>query len=147
TAVAEHRARVERGTERRPKMLLAAADALFANDAPVLASALEKYLRRYRNKELDCLKVAQCVCVDANTLWHLARRRGLEEIPLPADVGLLIAKPWIKENRVPACFLPMEEPITPGRLDFHRPDADDGDFDDASVVSAHDETGPSPEMK
>lgn len=97
-SVAQERARIERSTRRRPKMLMAAADALLANDQRAFSSALEKYLRHYRKNnlrpaELSRGQVNLDISTDANTLWHLARRRGLGEVPLPDDLGLLIAKP------------------------------------------------------
>ena len=74
-------------------MLLAAADALLANDASTLADALEKYLRHYRKNELRVNRVDFGICIDATTIWHLARRRGLGEVSLSAETAILIAKP------------------------------------------------------
>jgi hypothetical protein len=91
-AVVKERARIERGTRRRPMMLLAAADALLADDASGLSGALAKYLRHYRKNELRLTQVDLGICADGNVLWHLARRRGLGEVPLPDDVSLLICR-------------------------------------------------------
>ncbi len=84
---------IEGGTRRRPKMLLAAADALLAGDAEKLASALEVYLRHYRKNELELNRPDFGVCIDATVLWHFARRKGLGEIHLPDDLIILIARP------------------------------------------------------
>jgi hypothetical protein len=91
-AVAQERSRIERGTRRRPKMLLAAADALFAHDPMGLSKALEKYLRHYRKNEFDTRQVDLAICADANVLWHLARRRKLEGVELPADLALFVVR-------------------------------------------------------
>jgi len=90
--VAELRSRVERSTRRRPKMLLSAADALFADDPVGLSKALEKYLRHYRKNEFDTRQVDLAICSDANVLWHLARRRKLKGVELPADLALFIVR-------------------------------------------------------
>jgi hypothetical protein len=91
-ALAAVRRPIERGTRRRPKMLLAAADALFAGDAVGLSKALQKYLMHYRKNEFETRQVDLAICADANVLWHLARRRKLEEIELPADLALFIVR-------------------------------------------------------
>lgn len=91
-AVAAHRARIERSSRRRPKMLLTAADALLAGDPAGLATAVGQYLRHYRKVEFDPPPVSDGVCVDAAVLWHFARRRGLGEVPLPPDLGLMIPR-------------------------------------------------------
>ena len=89
-AVAKVRSRIERATRRRPKMLLAAADALFDGDPVGLSKALQKYLRHYRKNEFDTRQIDLAICADANVLWHFARRRKLEEIELPDDLALFI---------------------------------------------------------
>lgn len=84
---------IESGSRRRPKMLLAAAEALLDGDATALGEALTMYLRQYRKQEMRPNRVDFGVCIDATILWHLARRRGLGEISLPSDVMILIARP------------------------------------------------------
>ena len=81
---AEEYAKFSRGTRRRPKLLGAAADAIFAEDSVAFGDALEKYLRHYRKKERRMHLIRDTLCVDANLLFHLARWRGLE-LPAFAD--------------------------------------------------------------
>lgn len=87
------RASIERGPRRRPKMLLAAADALLSGDHVAFTHALQQYLKQYRKLELRLNRVDLGVAADANTLWHLARHRGLRDLPLTAEAMLLIARP------------------------------------------------------
>jgi hypothetical protein len=87
-------AMVKAGHPRRPRMLLAAADALFAGDAAGLSETLDTYLRYYRASEWRSNRPDFGVCLDATALWHLARRRGLGEILLPEASAVFIAKPW-----------------------------------------------------
>jgi hypothetical protein len=107
-AVADQRAIILRSECYRARTLLAAADALFAGEGPALAAVLEEYLRYFREHEIHPLNHNYWLSRDANILWHLARRQGLGEIPLPPELGMLIAKPWIEQNRVPAHLLPKE---------------------------------------
>jgi hypothetical protein len=83
---------IETGSRRRPKMLLSAANALFADDGQSLAKTLAACLRDYR-KELRPNRVDFGMCLDATTLWHLARRRGLGELSLGDDEMLFIPRP------------------------------------------------------
>lgn len=92
-AAVQQREIIARGSRRRPKMLLAAADALLKGDAGSLADGLGAYLRHYRQREMRPNRVDLGVCLDGTVLWHLAKRRGLGEVPLPEDLGILIAKP------------------------------------------------------
>ena len=90
---AGRREMIERGSRRRPKMLLAAADALLGGDAEALSEALAAYLRHYKQREIRPNRVDFGVCLDATTLWHLARRRGLGDVALPKVLETLIARP------------------------------------------------------
>ena len=92
TAVAKERSGIEKGTRRRPKMLLEAADALFAKDSAGLSKSLQTYLRHYQKNEFNTRQVDLGICADANVLWHLARRRKLKPIALPADLALFIVR-------------------------------------------------------
>ncbi len=74
----------------RPKMLLAAADALFAGNLDGLTVALHDYLRRYRQKEVRPNRVDLGICLDGTVLCHLARRRNLGWVHLPVELKLLI---------------------------------------------------------
>jgi hypothetical protein len=89
SSVAGQRAQVERGRRRRPKLLLATADALLAKDHGGSSAALEEYLRLCRKvpSEYDF-----GINPDGTTLWHFARRRKLGNILLSADVDLIIAR-------------------------------------------------------
>ncbi len=84
---------IEQGARRRPKMLMAAADALLAGNAEEMAKALKTYLKHYRQQELTPKRADFGICLDATALWHLARRRGMGEIPLPEDLMVLIPRP------------------------------------------------------
>jgi hypothetical protein len=107
-AVADQREKILRSECYRARTLLAAADALLTGEEPALAKALAEYLRHFREHEIHPLNHNYWLSRDANILWHLARRQGLGEIPLPAELGMLIAKPWLEENRVPGRLLPKE---------------------------------------
>jgi hypothetical protein len=107
-AVADQREKILRSECYRARTLLAAADALLTGEGPALARELAEYLRHFREHEIHPLNENYWISRDANILWHLARRQGLGEIPLPAELGMLIAKPWLEENRVPGSLLPKE---------------------------------------
>jgi hypothetical protein len=106
--VADQRAKILRSECYRARKLLAAADALFAGDAPALTAVLEEYLRHFRENEIHPLNENYWISRDANILWHVARRQGLGELPLPEELGMLIAKPWLEENLVPSRLLPKK---------------------------------------
>lgn len=90
----EQRAIVETSTRRRPKMLMAAADAMFADDSEGFTAALEKYLRHYRKNEFVVTGATDFgFCIEGAILWHAARRRELELKQLPDDVDIFIPKP------------------------------------------------------
>lgn len=84
---------IERRSRRRPKMLAAAADSLLDADVNGLTKALTMYLKHYREREIHPRQVIEGICFDGTVLWHLARHRGLGEIPLPAELMMLIARP------------------------------------------------------
>jgi len=92
-AVTPQRAMIERGTRRRPKMLLAAADALLAGDSAGLSKALSTYLQHYRKREMRPNRIDFGVCLDATAVWHSARRRDMGEVPLLGELMILIARP------------------------------------------------------
>lgn len=92
-SAAIQREMIERGSRRRPKMLMAAANALLDGNAAEFGKSLAAYLKHYRQKELQTQRVDTGICLDGMVLWHLARHRGLGEIPLPDDLAFLIAKP------------------------------------------------------
>jgi len=91
-AVAKEHSRIEGSTRRRPKTLLAAADALLANDSVEFSKALQKYLRHYRKNEFDTRQIDLGICADANVLWHFARRRQLDEMELANDLALFLVR-------------------------------------------------------
>lgn len=94
SALSQQRVIVESSTRRRPKMLMAAADAMFANDSKEFAAALEKYLRHYKNREFELGGGTDFgFCIEAAILWHAARRRGLELKPFSDDIDIFIPKP------------------------------------------------------
>ena len=84
---------IEVGIRRRPRMLLAAADSLLADDAVGLSAALTAYLRHYRQREIRINRVDFGVCLDATILWHLARRRSLGSVQIPEELLIMIARP------------------------------------------------------
>ncbi len=84
---------ISRGSRRRPKMLLEAADGLLAGDKKGLAVALTKYIKHYRQREFDLKIVENAICIDATILWHWARRVGLGEIELPEELMVFIPRP------------------------------------------------------
>ena len=94
SASSQQRAMIEDGTRRRPKMLLVAADAMFASDAESFLTALEKYLRHYKKREFITGRGTDFgFCIEGAILWHLARRRGLELKPFAEDINIFIPKP------------------------------------------------------
>lgn len=92
-SAAIQREMIERASRRRPKMLMAAADAMFAGNTAEFSKSLTAYLKHYRQKELQTQRVDTGICLDGMVLWHLARRRGLGEVVLPDDMMILIARP------------------------------------------------------
>jgi hypothetical protein len=88
-----------RRSRQRPKLLALAADALFAAEPDQLAKTLSDHLKYYRKREIDLSPkpygrpVQEGISLDGTGLWHLARRRGLGEIPLPDELMLMIARP------------------------------------------------------
>jgi hypothetical protein len=92
-AVAAQRESIARGSRRRPKMLLRAAESLISGDAQGLSKSLSDHLRQYRDRQMRSNRVDFGVCLDATALWHLARRRDLGEILLPQELMILIARP------------------------------------------------------
>lgn len=84
---------IARGSRRRPKMLIEAADALLAGDKKVFAKALTAYLRHYKQRELDTRLAITAICADATILWHWARRSGMGEIELPEELMMFIPRP------------------------------------------------------
>ena len=94
SASSQQRAMIEDGTRRRPKMLLAAADAMFAGDTETFLTALEKYLRHYKKREFITGRGTDFgFCIEASILWHLARRREMELKPFAEDIDIFIPKP------------------------------------------------------
>ena len=94
SASSQQRATIENGTRRRPKMLLAAADAMFAGDADSFLTALEKYLRHYKKREFITGRGTDFgFCIEASILWHLARRQKMELKPFAEDIDIFIPKP------------------------------------------------------
>lgn len=87
------RQKVRTGTRRRPRMLLAIAEALLAGDVSAMRGEMTTYLKYYRKNEFRPKQVDLAVARDANILWHLARRRGLGEVALPDEVFFLIGRP------------------------------------------------------
>lgn len=87
------RKQVETGKKRRPKMLMAAADALLAGDRIKLADYLTAYLLNYRQKILRSNRPDSGVSLDATALWHLARRRNLGEVKIAEELMILVARP------------------------------------------------------
>lgn len=86
------RSRIELGTRKRPKMLLAAAEEILASDKDGFGRALEGYLHYYLKHELRTNRPDFAVCADATVLWHLARRRKIGGV-LPPEVAILIPTP------------------------------------------------------
>jgi hypothetical protein len=90
---------IARRSRQRPKLLALAADALFAADPDQFAKTLADYLKYYRKREIDLRPkpngrpVRDGICLDGTALWHLARRRGLGEIPLSEELSIMIARP------------------------------------------------------
>lgn len=84
---------IQRGSRRRPKMLMAAADAMLADDSEEFSKTLGAYLKHYRQKELQLQRIDTGICLDGMVLWHLARRRGLKGVSIPEDLLMLIARP------------------------------------------------------
>jgi hypothetical protein len=85
--------RIQDGARRRPRMLLAIAETLLAQDAAAVSRELTAYLKYYRKNELRLNRVDFAVACDATILWHVARRRGLGAITLPEEVFILIGRP------------------------------------------------------
>lgn len=92
-SAAIQREMIERASRRRPKMLLAAADAMLAGNTTEFSKSLTAYLKHYRQRELQLQRVDTGISLDGMVLWHLARRRGMGEVSLPEDVMMLIARP------------------------------------------------------
>jgi hypothetical protein len=78
---------------KRPKLLAATAQALFAGDSAGFTRSLTSYLRYYRTSELNPRLIRTALSVEGTALWHLARRRGLEAGEIPEDLMLLIPRP------------------------------------------------------
>ena len=93
SAAVFQREAIARGSRRRPKMLLAAAEALLAGNPVEMSKALTAYLRHYRQREIRPNRVDFGVSLDGTILWHLARRRQLPAPELSEDLMALIARP------------------------------------------------------
>lgn len=93
TEAEPQRQRIRSGSRRRPKMLLAIAEALFTGDVAAMQREMTTYLKYYIKNEFRPKQVDLAVARDANVLWHLARRRGVGEVTLPDDVAFLIGRP------------------------------------------------------
>lgn len=87
------RKQIEAGKKLRPKMLMAATDALVAGDRIMLADYLTAYLKYYRQKMLRSNRPDSGVSLDATALWHLARRRNLGEVKIAEELMILVARP------------------------------------------------------
>ncbi len=89
---------IAKRSRQRPKLLALAADALLAAECDQFAKALSDYLKYYRKREIDLRPTKHArpaqdgICLDGTTLWHLARRHGMGEVPLAADDMPVIAR-------------------------------------------------------
>lgn len=87
------RQKVKEGSRRRPRMLMATAEAILAGDVEAMRREMTTYLKYYLKNEFRPKQVDLAVARDANILWHVARRRGMGEVVLPEDVFFLIGRP------------------------------------------------------
>lgn len=73
------------GSKRRPKLLLAALQAIQEGDAAAFGPDLTKYLQHFRKSEAELDELQRSVGMDASILWQVARQAGMALPGLPAD--------------------------------------------------------------
>ncbi len=81
---------IRAGKRPRAALLLEAADALLAGDAPLFAEKLKHIVRNWR-KTIEP-KSFRVISIEGSILWHVARRRGLELPELPEKLSDLVLR-------------------------------------------------------